>query len=728
VSLPGWQLTAGGYNAAPSTGVMPAELSTVAAVYRSRHQPGRGLDLMALRAKAAARAVTGILALMGLALVAACSGTLGASPPHAAPANPVAEPGDGFVDLSWDAVTGAKSYTIVWDDNPDSAIYDNKIKDIEETQFTHSGLTNLRKYHYRIVAESSGGTGPESVPLTAIPGPVPGPVEWAVVTAQNPGHTIYFAPAAGATRYRVYFAGLESQLAGRRPNAVFEETRSSPYVRDSIPQNANLYYRVIAMNGTRIGTGGPVVVSPAAIISDHDLTVAGAAFGQVNDDDCLDLPTAYGGDDAGICGQTFTARELDQAGLADLVASPRQVSDTLFADFNGDGFDELFSNTKAPASDPSSIALLHLNQGDGNFLTSAAVSALAIGGGGTLLAADFDNDGDVDLFAPNDPTQADGARNWLLINDGAGNFVDNAVAAGVATNPAGAAYVPRGGQAVDFDEDGFVDLVFGSRLLLNNGDGTFRDGSAAAHMPVREDYGLKLIDVDLDGDLDLVHHDGSVTRVYRNNGGVFDDGEVVGEEADDTFGHGLAACDINGDGFEDVVVARNLTSTGEGAPKILINVDGSLMLSATQEGTTTEPDSLIAPNAQLACGDKDNDGLIDVLAQWGDSYRVLRGASPLARRIRLRIVDGAGHRNQQGRIVRVVPVEQPNRIMTRVVDSGSGLRAQNQYDLLVGAPWPGDYTVTVRFAAGDVTTTLQAGDAKVIFADGRVEDINPDAG
>ena len=134
-----------------------------------------------------------------------------------------------------------------------------------------------------------------------------------------------------------------------------------------------------------------------------------------------------------------------------------------------------------------SIALLHVNQGNGNFQTSASVSALAIGGfGGTLLAADLDNDGDVDLFAPNDQSRGDGARNWLLMNDGAGVFTDVAAAAGVATNPAGAAFIPWGGQAVDFDEDGFVDLLFGSRLLLNGGDGTFSDGSVTANVPVLE--------------------------------------------------------------------------------------------------------------------------------------------------------------------------------------------------------------------------------------------------
>jgi hypothetical protein len=63
--------------------------------------------------------------------------------------------------------------------------------------------------------------------------------------------------------------------------------------------------------------------------------------------------------------------------------------------------------------------------------------------------------------------------------------------------------------------------------------------------------------------------------------------------------------------------------------------------------------------------------------------------------------------------------------MARAVESGSGLRAQGDYDFLVGVPWLGDYDVTVRFADGDVTTTVESGDQKIIFADGRVEDIFP---
>lgn len=681
---------------------------------------------MSLEARAALRAVPGICALLALAGLAGCDGVLGASPPHAAPSNPAAEGIDGQVELSWGAVTDADHYVILWDDNPGKATYENEIKNIKDTSYVHTGLENLRTYHYRIAAETSGGRGPLSLAVAATPGPVPDAITWTTVTAQNPGNTIYFGTVPNATRYRVYFAALESQLAGRRPSAVFEGTSGPPFERPTISVLSPLYYRVFAMNGSRIGPGGPVAITPTSVISEHDLTVAGAAFGRVNDDDCLDLPTAGGGVDTGVCTPTYTARVLADAGLADLVASPRRISDARFADFNGDGFDDLLSNTRSATSNEGSIALLHVNQGDGTYQTSANVSALAIGGGGgTLLTADFDNDGDVDAFMPYDQTRGDAARNWLLVNDGAGTFHDEAAAAGLAANPAGDDYVPRGGQAVDFDEDGFVDLLFGSRLMLNNGDGTFRDGSAAAHVPVRADNGLKLIDVDNDGDLDLIHHDGSVTRLYVNTDGVFDDGSPVGATADATFGYGLAACDINDDGFEDVIVANNLVSTGRGTPKILVNVQGELLLSATQQGTTADPDALVARNDQLACGDQNNDGMMDVVARWGETYRLMRTAGTLSGRIQLRIVGSGGERNQQGRIVRILPKGAPDKVLTRVVESGSGLRSQNMYDLLIGAPWPGEYDVTVRFADGDVTTVAERGDKLAIFEDGRVEDIEP---
>jgi hypothetical protein len=117
-----------------------------------------------------------------------------------------------------------------------------------------------------------------------------------------------------------------------------------------------------------------------------------------------------------------------------------------------------------------------------------------------------------------------------------------------------------------------------------------------------------------------------------------------------------------------------------------------------------------------------NDAMIDIIARWGENYRLLRAALPLSRRIRIRVLGAGGERNQQGRIVRVAPVDTPTRIMTRVIESGSGLHSQNQYDLIVGAPWTGEYAISVRFAAGVVNATAEAGDDLTIYADGRVEE------
>ena len=686
---------------------------------------------MALTQRTATRAVPTVCALLWAFTVASCGG----SPPHAAPANPVAESGDGEVALSWDAVTGATKYVILWTDTAGGDL-SNVIKDITTTNFLHTGLTNLRLHRYRIAAETGGGRGPESILVTAEPGPLPGDAEWTAVTSNkpkaptdpddpanpNPGHTVYFATAPGATSYRVYIASSQDQLAGRRPAALFEEATSSPHRRPQVPISAAVHYRVIAMNGSRIGFGGPVVVAPTFGITTYDLPSLGAAFGDPNADNCLDLASANGNITNNVCLGSFSARNLTDAGLAELLAAGRTNGDSRFADFTGDRRDDLFSNTLSPADATASRALLHVNQGTGNYLSNAGVAALGIGGfGGTLLAADFDNDNDVDLFAPHDHTRGDGARNWLLRNNGGGVFTDVAAAAGVDANPAGVHYVPRGGQAVDFNEDSRVDLLFGSRLLLNDGGGTFSDGSVPAGMPVRADQGLKLIDVDLDGDLDLIHHDGAVTRLHRNTAGVFDGGTTVSEDTTQaTFGFGLNVCDVNSDGFEDVVIASNVTATGTGVPKLLVNVNGQLMPSAIPRELAAGTNDLVARNDLIACGDMDVSGVADIVVRWGQTYRLLRAASALSTRLRIRVLGSGGERNQQGRIVRIVPRSFPNRIMTRVIESGSGLHSQNQYDLLVGAPWTGTYDISVRFRNGVVNATADAGGSLTIFEDGRV--------
>jgi len=651
-------------------------------------------------------------ALVAASVLAGCDG----GKIHQAPANPQAEGANAEVELTWTAVPDAKSYVIRWEDETAGETgFPNVIKDVTDTTFLHTGLTNFHTYRYQLYAKGSGGEGPGSVIVSAEPGPVPGSVEWTVVVTNGDTHEVYFTEDPLADGYRVYAAGRADLLQGRRPLAGYFDAEGSPWIREDVASGTGTYYRVIPMNGPRIGFDGPIVINSVFGIGDFELAEVSPALGDLDDDGCLDLVGA-----TGDCLGSFDAVNLETAGLSSLFADGRTNGDSRLIDVNADGNPDIYSDVLSAATVASSRAILHINQGDGTFQPDASITALGIGGfGGTVLVADFDDDGDVDLFAPHDWTGADGGRNWLLLNTGDG-FTDAAASAGLQTGPAGAAFVPHGGQAVDFDEDGDVDLLFGSRLMRNEGNGTFTDVSAAAGLTAVADRGLRLADIDMDGDLDLVRRDLNVTRISLNNGGVFGPATVVDGDAT-TQGEGLVVCDVNSDGFEDLIVASNGVAAGVGGPRLYINVAGELMRSDGPLEAAQEPADLLAYNDLLSCADLDGSGVADVIVRWGNT-RVWRSGLGLTSTLRIRVLGAGGEHNQQGRIVKIVPQGVTGRTMTRVVESGSGLRAQGDYDLLVGAPWTGEYEISVRFRDGWVNTTAEQGAEITIYADGRVEE------
>lgn len=134
-------------------------------------------------------------------------------------------------------------------------------------------------------------------------------------------------------------------------------------------------------------------------------------------------------------------------------------------------------------------------------LTPAGAQQIALGLGGCVTLLDADNDGNPDLF---DAT-ATGQR--LYRNDGTAQWTDITAASGL-TAPAGAA--PIGCVAGDYDNDGRADLFvlrFGaSSLYHNDASGRFTDATASARIPPYPFLpgAAALVDVDHDGDLDLV--------------------------------------------------------------------------------------------------------------------------------------------------------------------------------------------------------------------------------
>jgi hypothetical protein len=137
---------------------------------------------------------------------------------------------------------------------------------------------------------------------------------------------------------------------------------------------------------------------------------------------------------------------------------------------------------------PNHIGPPHLFVNDaGTFVEEAAGRGIdngnAVGIGGVF--ADYDNDGDQDLYAVND------GPNRLFQNDGLGRFRDVAPEAGVADDGPGSS-----ASWGDYDRDGFLDLYvanyarcgqgtpwgyFEDRLYHNNANGTFTDVTLLLH-------------------------------------------------------------------------------------------------------------------------------------------------------------------------------------------------------------------------------------------------------
>ena len=170
------------------------------------------------------------------------------------------------------------------------------------------------------------------------------------------------------------------------------------------------------------------------------------------------------------------------------------------------------------------------NNGDGSFSDRSVAAGLSgLYGGLNLVHADYDNDGDPDLLVLRGAWLGRAGRypNSLLQNDGAGNFRDVTFEAGL-----GNGHFPTQTAAwADYDNDGDLDLYVGnetypSQLFLNRGDGTFIDVAQQAGV-ANGAVAKGVVWGDYDGDRlpDLyVSNFGSVNRLYRNNGdGTFAD-------------------------------------------------------------------------------------------------------------------------------------------------------------------------------------------------------------
>lgn len=161
--------------------------------------------------------------------------------------------------------------------------------------------------------------------------------------------------------------------------------------------------------------------------------------------------------------------------------------------------------------------VLYRNNGDGTFtnVTNQSGISAAAGNGLGVLANDFNNDGYTDIFVANDMTY-----NILWINDGKGNFKNEALNYGCAVDRDGQEKAGMGVFAVDLKGSGKLDIFVAnlagqSDSFYENRGGFFADqtpqrGLAVDSRPFTR-FGVGFHDFDRDGWLDIFIANGRVT-------------------------------------------------------------------------------------------------------------------------------------------------------------------------------------------------------------------------
>ncbi len=313
-------------------------------------------------------------------------------------------------------------------------------------------------------------------------------------------------------------------------------------------------------------------------------------------------------------------------------------------DYNGDGRPDIFFTNGAQTPSLEKTSALYANRlyrNDGEMRFTDVTDAAGVRGIGYAMgaaAADYDNDGRVDLFV------AGVRQNQLLRNRGDGRFEDVTSQAGIASGQ----WAVAGGW-FDYDNDGRLDLLvvnyvdwspatnrycgdqarglriychprffqgLPNRLYRNRGDGTFEDVSARTGVLAHVGKGMSaaFADYDHDGRLDVfVTNDAVPNFLFRNKGdGTFAEtallaGVSVPSSGRPVSGMGTDFQDYDNDGWEDI----HLTAlSGETFP--LFRNDGHGAFVETTQSSGLAALTMKSSGWCSIVADIDNDGRKDI--------------------------------------------------------------------------------------------------------------------
>lgn len=282
----------------------------------------------------------------------------------------------------------------------------------------------------------------------------------------------------------------------------------------------------------------------------------GATWGDVDNDGDLDLYVAnwYGEGNLFYINDgdgNFTFRTVTSGALGGFSETAS------WGDLNNDGFLDLYV-TNSPLSGGARNFYFESN-GDGSYTQMTSDINQDFNNTRSVNIIDFDTDGDMDLFISNESNSA----NNLYVNS------DNVFANYAGTNIVNDANNSTGSSWADYDNDGDFDLYVGNfnqlnALYRNDGDEFTKVTNSGLTDTFEPSFGTIWGDVDNDGDLDLFEANGSFNSsvrnrnyLYLNNGdGTFTSVEDEYISSEDGWSFGAALGDYDKDGFLDLIVAR----------------------------------------------------------------------------------------------------------------------------------------------------------------------------
>lgn len=426
----------------------------------------------------------------------------------------------------------------------------------------------------------------------------------------------------------------------------------------------------------------------------------GVSFGDYDGDGWADLF---------VCNDGRLWRNLQGQGwveafdLGAMLPASAQRYGSAFGDYDRDGFPDIATEPRKYGLDDC-LHIFH-NLGGTAWVDIATDPALLDFQPCNALAetagwADFDGDGDLDLFLPTYGAVDGSADNQYLHNlgptgpAGAYRFSEKAAAVGVKI-PTGAAR-PEGVVTMDIDGDGDIDLYSNGHWYRNLSalDAPLFEDLASKSSGVKKrsvvDEGTVAIDYDLDGDLDLLisytSNRGNRLWINRGDGTYSEAPDTVVEDYVRGSAYGISAADWDNDGDIDITT-NDVFRTSR------------MMESDTAEWRIISSPSVPQVGAP-AWADWDLDGDLDLAVGDGPNVSFLYRndlygpQTPLAdkRYLRVRVVDDApgvarGVETEYGATVELkMHNAAPGKRFVQLVSSSAGYINQNEYALHFGLP------------------------------------------